>query len=152
MGWCYSNMIFQKCGYSCLPFPAAYCLKGQAFLPNCSLEINSQKNSAYGCFTSSLSLAPSQTTVLAVQFLSHFQMEVTKVTSPLHCLLHYWYGLRCPDTSLRVTDLVFFPLSQHDTTLVALQMALDVYNKIQAPYASCHLFELYQEDDGWGLQ
>ncbi|XP_052550835.1 lysosomal acid phosphatase [Tympanuchus pallidicinctus] len=38
--------------------------------------------------------------------------------------------------------------SAHDTTLVALQMALDVYNKIQAPYASCHLFELYQEDDG----
>ncbi|XP_074961538.1 lysosomal acid phosphatase isoform X3 [Phalacrocorax aristotelis] len=37
---------------------------------------------------------------------------------------------------------------EHDTTLVALQMALDVYNKIQAPYASCHLFELYQEDDG----
>ncbi|OXB53571.1 hypothetical protein ASZ78_012208 [Callipepla squamata] len=39
--------------------------------------------------------------------------------------------------------------SAHDTTLVALQMALDVYNKIQAPYASCHLFELYQEDDGF---
>ncbi|NXE45201.1 PPAL phosphatase, partial [Casuarius casuarius] len=38
--------------------------------------------------------------------------------------------------------------SAHDTTLVALQMALDVYNRIQAPYASCHIFELYQEDDG----
>ncbi|NXA44502.1 PPAL phosphatase, partial [Nothocercus julius] len=38
--------------------------------------------------------------------------------------------------------------SAHDTTLVALQMALDVYNGIQAPYASCHIFELYQEDDG----
>lgn len=40
-----------------------------------------------------------------------------------------------------------FPL-QHDTTLVALQMALDVYNGEQAPYAACHIFELYQEDNG----
>ncbi|XP_045146955.1 lysosomal acid phosphatase [Echinops telfairi] len=38
--------------------------------------------------------------------------------------------------------------SAHDTTLVALQMALDVYNGQQAPYASCHIFELHQEDDG----
>uniref|UniRef100_A0A8D0BFG0 Lysosomal acid phosphatase n=1 Tax=Salvator merianae TaxID=96440 RepID=A0A8D0BFG0_SALMN len=38
--------------------------------------------------------------------------------------------------------------SAHDTTLVALQMALDVYNGRQAPYASCHIFELYQDDDG----
>lgn len=37
---------------------------------------------------------------------------------------------------------------QHDTTLVALQMALYVYNGKQAPYASCHMFELYQEDNG----
>ncbi|KAM6335721.1 lysosomal acid phosphatase [Podargus strigoides] len=45
-------------------------------------------------------------------------------------------------------NLKLLSYSAHDTTLVALQMALDVYNKIQAPYASCHLFELYQEDDG----
>ncbi|XP_026705144.1 lysosomal acid phosphatase [Athene cunicularia] len=45
-------------------------------------------------------------------------------------------------------NLKVLAYSAHDTTLVALQMALDVYNKIQAPYASCHLFELYQEDDG----
>ncbi|KAM6360488.1 lysosomal acid phosphatase isoform 2-T2 [Alca torda] len=45
-------------------------------------------------------------------------------------------------------NLKLIAYSAHDTTLVALQMALDVYNKIQAPYASCHLFELYQEDDG----
>ncbi|XP_043438385.1 lysosomal acid phosphatase isoform X4 [Prionailurus bengalensis] len=38
--------------------------------------------------------------------------------------------------------------SAHDTTLVALQMALGVYNGEQAPYASCHIFELYQEDNG----
>ncbi|XP_053149584.1 lysosomal acid phosphatase-like [Hemicordylus capensis] len=38
--------------------------------------------------------------------------------------------------------------SAHDTTLVALQMALDVYNGKQPPYASCQIFELYQEDDG----
>ncbi|KAM4666254.1 lysosomal acid phosphatase isoform 1-T1 [Amazona ochrocephala] len=45
-------------------------------------------------------------------------------------------------------NLKLLVYSAHDTTLVALQMALDVYNKIQPPYASCHLFELYQEDDG----
>ncbi|KAM9239726.1 lysosomal acid phosphatase [Leptosomus discolor] len=45
-------------------------------------------------------------------------------------------------------NLKLLAYSAHDTTLVALQMALDVYNKIQAPYASCHFFELYQEDDG----
>ncbi|KAK6472530.1 lysosomal acid phosphatase isoform X1 [Huso huso] len=38
--------------------------------------------------------------------------------------------------------------SAHDTTIVALQLALDVYNGKQAPYASCHIFELYQEDHG----
>ncbi|XP_030056760.1 lysosomal acid phosphatase [Microcaecilia unicolor] len=38
--------------------------------------------------------------------------------------------------------------SAHDTTLVALEMALNVYNGKQPPYASCHMFELYQEDSG----
>ncbi|MGH0128683.1 UNVERIFIED_CONTAM: hypothetical protein FKN15_043726 [Acipenser sinensis] len=37
---------------------------------------------------------------------------------------------------------------EHDTTIVALQLALDVYNGKQAPYASCHIFELYQDDHG----
>ncbi|XP_006214633.2 prostatic acid phosphatase [Vicugna pacos] len=35
--------------------------------------------------------------------------------------------------------------SAHDTTVSALQMALDVYNGILPPYASCHLMELYLE-------
>ncbi|KAL2088760.1 hypothetical protein ACEWY4_015659 [Coilia grayii] len=38
--------------------------------------------------------------------------------------------------------------SAHDTTIVALQSALDVYNGLQPPYASCHIFELHQEDNG----
>ncbi|XP_061853986.1 lysosomal acid phosphatase isoform X2 [Colius striatus] len=38
--------------------------------------------------------------------------------------------------------------SAHDTTIAALQMALNVFNNVQPPYASCHFFELYQEDDG----
>ncbi|XP_067834014.1 lysosomal acid phosphatase-like [Heptranchias perlo] len=37
--------------------------------------------------------------------------------------------------------------SAHDTTIIALQMALNVYS-LTAPYASCHMFELYQENDG----
>ncbi|KAF5921869.1 hypothetical protein HPG69_013043 [Diceros bicornis minor] len=35
--------------------------------------------------------------------------------------------------------------SAHDTTVSGLQMALDVYNGILPPYASCHLMELYFE-------
>ncbi|XP_043938639.1 lysosomal acid phosphatase isoform X2 [Protopterus annectens] len=38
--------------------------------------------------------------------------------------------------------------SAHDTTLVALQMALGVYSGKQPSYASCHMFELYEEDNG----
>ncbi|XP_078540595.1 lysosomal acid phosphatase isoform X2 [Lissotriton helveticus] len=38
--------------------------------------------------------------------------------------------------------------SAHDTTVVALQAALNVYNGIQTPYAACHIMELYQEDSG----
>ncbi|XP_054338318.1 prostatic acid phosphatase isoform X2 [Pongo pygmaeus] len=35
--------------------------------------------------------------------------------------------------------------SAHDTTVSGLQMALDVYNGLLPPYASCHLMELYFE-------
>ncbi|TSY13802.1 Lysosomal acid phosphatase [Bagarius yarrelli] len=38
--------------------------------------------------------------------------------------------------------------SAHDTTIVALQEALNVYNGLQPPYASCHIFELHQDNNG----
>ncbi|XP_060104874.1 prostatic acid phosphatase-like isoform X1 [Heteronotia binoei] len=38
--------------------------------------------------------------------------------------------------------------SAHDTTLGALQMALNTYNEKLPPYAACQIFELYQEDTG----
>ncbi|KAI1895951.1 hypothetical protein AGOR_G00112060 [Albula goreensis] len=38
--------------------------------------------------------------------------------------------------------------SAHDTTMVALQSALNVFNGKQPPYAACHMFELFQEDNG----
>ncbi|XP_035262649.1 testicular acid phosphatase homolog [Anguilla rostrata] len=38
--------------------------------------------------------------------------------------------------------------SAHDSTLITLQAALDVYNGRLPPYASCQLFEFYQEKDG----
>uniref|UniRef100_A0A8D0C2I9 acid phosphatase n=1 Tax=Salvator merianae TaxID=96440 RepID=A0A8D0C2I9_SALMN len=38
--------------------------------------------------------------------------------------------------------------SAHDTTLGALQMALNVYSESLPPYAACQIFELYQENDG----
>ncbi|KAM9307681.1 prostatic acid phosphatase-like [Gastrophryne carolinensis] len=38
--------------------------------------------------------------------------------------------------------------SAHDTTLAALHMALNVSNGKLPPYASCHFFELYQDENG----
>ncbi|KAM8938675.1 lysosomal acid phosphatase [Pelodytes ibericus] len=46
------------------------------------------------------------------------------------------------------SPLKFIAYSAHDTTLGALQMAMDVYNGKQTPYASCHIFELYEESSG----
>ncbi|XP_043099543.1 lysosomal acid phosphatase [Puntigrus tetrazona] len=49
------------------------------------------------------------------------------------------------DSKQKVKMIVY---SAHDTTIVALQEALNVFNGLQPPYASCHLFELYQEENG----
>ncbi|XP_061443479.1 prostatic acid phosphatase-like [Rhineura floridana] len=38
--------------------------------------------------------------------------------------------------------------SAHDITLVALQVALNVFKVKLPPYAACHFFELYKEDNG----
>ncbi|XP_028997487.1 lysosomal acid phosphatase-like [Betta splendens] len=48
-----------------------------------------------------------------------------------------------PNQRLKLTML-----SAHDTTVAALQAALDVFNGIQPPYASCHIFELYRDNNG----
>ncbi|XP_037552494.1 lysosomal acid phosphatase [Nematolebias whitei] len=45
-------------------------------------------------------------------------------------------------------QLKLMMLSAHDTTVAALQASLNVFNGIQPPYASCHMFELYREDNG----
>eukprot|EP00079_Xenopus_tropicalis_P028203 XP_012823002.1 PREDICTED: testicular acid phosphatase homolog isoform X2 [Xenopus tropicalis] len=45
----------------------------------------------------------------------------------------------------KVYDTLF---CQHDSTLIALQGALKVYNGLQPPYSSCHIFEFYKEVDG----
>ncbi|KAK7135156.1 hypothetical protein R3I93_018306 [Phoxinus phoxinus] len=50
-----------------------------------------------------------------------------------------------PNTTQKVKMMVY---SAHDTTVVALQEALNVFNGLQPPYASCHLIELYQEENG----
>ncbi|KAJ1182900.1 hypothetical protein NDU88_008077 [Pleurodeles waltl] len=51
-------------------------------------------------------------------------------------------------TSTNEQRLKVIMYSAHDTTVVALQMALNVYNGIQTPYAACHIMELYQDDSG----
>ncbi|KAJ8340520.1 hypothetical protein SKAU_G00351530 [Synaphobranchus kaupii] len=50
-----------------------------------------------------------------------------------------------PDSKKLLKMMVY---SAHDTTVVALQSALNVFNGKQPPYASCHIFELLQEDNG----
>uniref|UniRef100_A0ABI7ZQL0 acid phosphatase n=1 Tax=Felis catus TaxID=9685 RepID=A0ABI7ZQL0_FELCA len=42
--------------------------------------------------------------------------------------------------------------SAHDTTVAGLQMALDVYNGILPPYASCHIMELYLENGEYFIE
>uniref|UniRef100_A0A672JQY3 Acid phosphatase 2, lysosomal n=1 Tax=Salarias fasciatus TaxID=181472 RepID=A0A672JQY3_SALFA len=46
------------------------------------------------------------------------------------------------------SPLKFIMYSAHDSTLITLQAALDVYNGLLPPYAACQLFEFYQEYDG----
>lgn len=42
--------------------------------------------------------------------------------------------------------------SAHDTTIVALQEALHVYNGLQPPYASCHIMELHQDNESFSVE
>ncbi|KAG8139307.1 hypothetical protein E2320_002066 [Naja naja] len=37
---------------------------------------------------------------------------------------------------------------KHDMTIIALQIALGVFNQLLPPYAATHIFELYEEDNG----
>ncbi|KAI1896285.1 hypothetical protein AGOR_G00093220 [Albula goreensis] len=48
----------------------------------------------------------------------------------------------------RESGLKLVMYSAHDSTLITLQAALDVYNGRLPPYAACQLFEFYQERDG----
>ncbi|XP_069068019.1 lysosomal acid phosphatase-like isoform X2 [Pleurodeles waltl] len=52
------------------------------------------------------------------------------------------------DFSKKPTKRKMIIYSAHDTTLLALQIALNVSNDQLPPYAACHIFELHQEDDG----
>ncbi|XP_035983711.1 lysosomal acid phosphatase-like [Fundulus heteroclitus] len=55
-------------------------------------------------------------------------------------------------TKMAVPDpnqqLKLMMLSAHDTTVAALQASLNVFNGKQPPYASCHIIELYREENG----
>lgn len=50
---------------------------------------------------------------------------------------------------VQTSEPVSFMCSQHDTTVIALQASLNVFNHRQPPYAACHIFELYRDDNGW---
>ncbi|XP_069461545.1 testicular acid phosphatase homolog [Ambystoma mexicanum] len=48
----------------------------------------------------------------------------------------------------RSLPLKMIMYSAHDSTIIALQGALRVFNGRHPPYAACHIFEFYQETDG----
>nr|XP_046238847.1 lysosomal acid phosphatase isoform X2 [Scatophagus argus]XP_046238848.1 lysosomal acid phosphatase isoform X2 [Scatophagus argus] len=50
-----------------------------------------------------------------------------------------------PDPKQRLKLMM---LSAHDTTVAALQASLNVFNGRQPPYASCHIIELYRDENG----
>ncbi|KAL3045810.1 hypothetical protein OYC64_013965 [Pagothenia borchgrevinki] len=50
-----------------------------------------------------------------------------------------------PDPDQRLKLMM---LSAHDTTVAALQASLNVFNGRQPPYASCHIIELYRDENG----
>uniref|UniRef100_A0A8C5Q896 acid phosphatase n=1 Tax=Leptobrachium leishanense TaxID=445787 RepID=A0A8C5Q896_9ANUR len=52
------------------------------------------------------------------------------------------------DVMLKSSPLKMVMYSAHDSTIIALQAALRVYNGVHPPYASCHIFEFYTEDNG----
>ncbi|XP_037125352.1 lysosomal acid phosphatase isoform X1 [Syngnathus acus] len=51
-------------------------------------------------------------------------------------------------SSKQSQPLKMMMLSAHDTTVAALQGSLNVFNGRQPPYASCHMIELYSDDNG----
>nr|XP_060637800.1 prostatic acid phosphatase-like [Anolis sagrei ordinatus] len=64
-------------------------------------------------------------------------------------------GLLVKDILEKISNAARYPgkrkmlvYSAHDTTLGALQMALNIYNEQLFPYAACQFFELYQESNG----
>ncbi|XP_061909986.1 lysosomal acid phosphatase isoform X3 [Entelurus aequoreus] len=50
--------------------------------------------------------------------------------------------------SKQTHHLKLMMLSAHDTTVAALQASLNVFNGRQPPYASCHMIELYKDENG----
>ncbi|XP_039505719.1 lysosomal acid phosphatase-like [Pimephales promelas] len=63
----------------------------------------------------------------------------------LNQIIQSFLTAAAPDTKQQLKMMVY---SAHDTTIVALQEALGVFNGLQPPYASCHLIELHQEENG----
>ncbi|XP_063798490.1 testicular acid phosphatase homolog isoform X2 [Pseudophryne corroboree] len=52
------------------------------------------------------------------------------------------------DAIRKTSPLKMVMYSAHDSTILALQGALGIYNRVHPPYAACHMFEFYKESDG----
>ncbi|XP_066556737.1 lysosomal acid phosphatase-like isoform X2 [Amia ocellicauda] len=77
-----------------------------------------------------------------------FRVFDTKMKSRLQGGLLLGHILKNISDTADNSSLKMLVYSAHDTTIVALQSALDVYQRKPPPYATCHIFELYEDDYG----
>lgn len=77
--------------------------------------------------------------------LSHRRIEKARLSGGvlLNAILKNFYKAMEEKSTLK-----FIIYSAHDSTLITLQAALNVYNGLFPSYAACQLFEFYQENDG----
>uniref|UniRef100_A0A8C6PGR1 Acid phosphatase 2, lysosomal n=1 Tax=Nothobranchius furzeri TaxID=105023 RepID=A0A8C6PGR1_NOTFU len=97
------------------------------------------------CFTRAMCLLTSEDLSVTYSILGHKRKEKARLSGGvlLNNILRNF-----TDAMEQSRPLKIIMYSAHDSTLITLQAALDVYNGLLPPYAACQLFEFYQEYDG----
>uniref|UniRef100_A0A8C0H8C7 acid phosphatase n=1 Tax=Chelonoidis abingdonii TaxID=106734 RepID=A0A8C0H8C7_CHEAB len=84
----------------------------------------------------------------ALSLQSIFGIYKTKDKARLQGAGPQGYSSRQGLANCRGTSTTSLLPGQHDTTIGALQMALNIFNGKLPPYSACQFFELYQENSG----
>uniref|UniRef100_A0A8D0EIF4 acid phosphatase n=1 Tax=Strix occidentalis caurina TaxID=311401 RepID=A0A8D0EIF4_STROC len=114
------------------------------FVPEQTTQKESVRKSP--CFLSSLTkLIKLSELLLQAEFGFHKQIQKSRLQGGilLKTILKHISDARKPSHQQK---MVMY--SAHAATIVALQMALNVFNGKLPPYSACHFFELYQEKNG----